>query len=361
MFFGNKQQVIELEAKNQQLIQQLQQSQQALESAQTENTDLNQQLTDKDQRYADIKQMMLILLDSIHSVEEIRQAVGNLADKIIKEDNALSNLNEIFSQSSEVLASMSSTVEDIGSRASQSSEKMGSLREVSDSIANFVSVIANISDQTNLLALNAAIEAARAGDQGRGFAVVADEVRSLAQNTGNATSEIGSLIDTIDSDSETAAKQINQLCEYTTTIAEQNSTLDGTYQQIIKSSKQMRDVINQSALSAFIQTIKLDHIVWKADVYSVVFENSAKSIDDFTQHTNCRLGQWYYNGEGKKYASLSTYSAIEEPHKRIHSTGIEAMLAAKANDTKATRESLKKMEGYSAEVFRHLSALESSA
>ncbi len=360
MFFGNKQQIEELEAKNRQLADQLKQSQQTLESAQAETNDLNQRLSDKDAHYAETKQMMLMLLDSLKSVADIRESVANLADKIIEKDNAMSNLNEVFTESTAVLSNISATVDEIGQRAIESSEKMGSLREVSDSIASFVSVIANISDQTNLLALNAAIEAARAGDQGRGFAVVADEVRSLAQNTGNATSEIGSLIDTIDSDSEMAATQINQLCEYTTTIAEQNTALGSSYQHILESSKQMRDVIKQSALSAFIQTVKLDHIVWKGDVYSKMFENSSKSIDDFAKHTDCRLGKWYYQGDGKQYADHQAYSALEEPHKRIHAAGIEAMLAAKEDDAHAARESLRKMEDASIEVFRHLATLENS-
>ncbi len=358
MFFGNTQKIQELEAQNKQLTDQLQQSRQSLESAQAEKTDLNQQISNKGAHDIESKQMMLMLLDSLHSVEDIRESVANLANNIIEKDKAMSSLNDVFTQSTEVLGSISSTVSEIGQRAIESSKKMGSLRAVSDNIASFVSVIANISDQTNLLALNAAIEAARAGDQGRGFAVVADEVRSLAQNTGNATSEIGSLIDTIDSDSEMAATQINQLCEYTTTIAEQNSSLDGSYQHILESSKQMRDVIKQSALSAFIQTVKLDHLVWKADVYAKILENSNKSIDDFSKHTDCRLGEWYYQGDGKKYAGHQTYLAIEEPHKRVHAAGVEAMLAAKADDQKAAKESLRKMEDASNQVFRHLSALE---
>jgi len=361
MFFGNKKRIEELQAKNEELANQFQQAEASLQTVQSENIELNQKIKDINVEHSAETSISMMMLDSAQSISDIRESVATLAMQIIEKDKELSSLNADFAKSTEILTSISGTVSEIGTRANESSKKMSSLRDVSDSIANFVSVIANISDQTNLLALNAAIEAARAGDQGRGFAVVADEVRALAQNTGNATAEIGSLIDTIDSDSATAAKQIQQLCEFTETITEQNATLDHSYQNILTSSKEMRKIINRSALSAFIQTVKLDHIVWKSDVYAMVFERSGKSIDDFAKHTDCRLGKWYYQGDGQNYSTHLSFAALEDPHKRVHAAGIEAMLAGKENNKPAVNESLKKMEQASMEVFEHLSALDSGS
>ena len=49
--------------------------------------------------------------------------------------------------------------------------------------------------QTTMLSLNASIEAARAGESGKGFAVVATEMTKMADETGQATSQIASMLD----------------------------------------------------------------------------------------------------------------------------------------------------------------------
>ena len=85
-----------------------------------------------------------------------------------------------------------------------SSEVVAKLGERSKEIGNIVEVISGISGQTNLLALNAAIEAARAGEHGRGFAVVAEEVRKLAEESQNASKQIGDLIGAIQNETEQA-------------------------------------------------------------------------------------------------------------------------------------------------------------
>ena len=79
----------------------------------------------------------------------------------------------------------------------ESSSKVQQLGRMSRRITGFIASIRELADMTNLLSLNAAIEAARAGKHGKGFGVVADEVRRLAEQSANAATEAGDLVQDI--------------------------------------------------------------------------------------------------------------------------------------------------------------------
>ncbi|MBX3630940.1 MAG: PAS domain S-box protein [Nitrosomonas sp.] len=121
------------------------------------------------------------LEETASSMEELTSTVSQNAENSVQASQLSSEAAEIVSKGGQMMGDVKTTMSSIN----ESSQKIGSIIGVIDSIAF----------QTNILALNAAVEAARAGEQGKGFAVVANEVRNLAQKSATAAKEIKSLID----------------------------------------------------------------------------------------------------------------------------------------------------------------------
>ena len=150
------------------------------------------------------------------------------------------------------------TVSETVNFATEAIEKLG---ERSKEIGKMVDMIEGISSQTNLLALNAAIEAARAGESGRGFAVVAEEVRELAEESSEATAQITSLIEDIQS-------------ETTATVNSMDTNIEEVEKQI--------EIINKAGDS-------LEHMVEASDETSNKvnkMKGFADSLDDIIDTIN---------------------------------------------------------------------------
>lgn len=123
---------------------------------------------------------------------------------------------EMSSTISEIAANTakgSQTTMDAVKKAEDVSNKVNDLGQAASQISKVTEAIAEISEQTNLLALNATIEAARAGEAGKGFAVVAAEIKALAQQTAQATSEIGSRIGEVQTTTKESVSAIESIVE----------------------------------------------------------------------------------------------------------------------------------------------------
>jgi len=92
----------------------------------------------------------------------------------------------------------------------ETEKRIKRLGERSQEITRVVNLINTIAERTHILALNASMHAASAGEAGRGFVVVADEVQRLAESARQATLEISTLVNNIQTETAGAAATMNE-------------------------------------------------------------------------------------------------------------------------------------------------------
>jgi len=280
---------------------------------------------------------------------QIREELAKNAGQLQHEHQALTALDEIFGQTHQALANLEHRAAQISKDAEQSASVTAVLDGTANAINQLISSIQEISDQTNLLALNAAIEAARAGEAGRGFAVVADEVRQLAGKAHQASNQIEQLVRQIIDQTGQIRGMVNQSQHSASDVAASSGQIETVVAKVISTSSHMQKVISQSSTMAFLNTVKLDHAVWKHHVYQLIQEQ--RFSESVNAHSECRLGKWYFEGEGKKrYSGMRSFQQLDTPHKAVHQCGRDALAAGLRGDHQAMQQALVQMEQSSQQV-----------
>ena len=286
---------------------------------------------------------------------------GSKSQRLAAQQVLAEESSEMADQSTLAVASIAGGLDRLSAESLDTSSRVQALNKRADQIGGIVQLIREVADQTNLLALNAAIEAARAGEQGRGFAVVADEVRKLAERTTSATSEIAALVGTIQSETGELETTIGSLAAEAGKCAAEGHAVHERMGILCEHARDISRSIDDSSLLGFIELAKVDHLIYKLEVYRKVSGMSDKPADSFSSHTSCRLGRWLHEGPGTQFARFPAHRDIEGPHARVHGMGKEAIRAAEDNQPVAAAEAIAQMESASMGVFRSLTELGASA
>jgi methyl-accepting chemotaxis protein len=344
---------------NHQLNQEVNELRSQLESLEAQNNELSVQLNQTSKADSGSFEQLLIkcTLDCIDQIEAVRTSNYGSFQNIDQQNQSTGHISELFETSSTALGKIVSGMEGLANEMGSMTDNITGLSEKADRINTFVSTISKISDQTNLLALNAAIEAARAGEAGRGFSVVADEVRALANNTNTSANEVAELVTEIIKSTSETVTSVNDIQASNSTMSEGIEKLNENFSSIVDTSMAMKSTLGQASLQTFIQTVKLDLFVFKGDVYAVATGNSHKSINDFADHSASRLGQWYKNEGREQYGSTSTFNRIDEPHKAVYRSGVEALTLILAGEKDEAIGHLNKMEQASSQLISLLDDL----
>ncbi len=296
------------------------------------------------------------------SFGEFQKSLLNLANSLKEEkDNAL-DASSTSINSRSAMEQITRNLLRMAQKTQSTAHSVDQLNQRADQIGGIIKLIKEIADQTNLLALNAAIEAARAGEQGRGFAVVADEVRKLAERTGQATNEISSLVSSIQNETGNARDEMVQNASEAEQFSREGESATESMQALLTLSQNMEGAIAASALRGFVELAKVDHLVFKFEVYKVFMGISEKTGNDFAAHTACRLGKWYYEGDGKDcFSQLPGYREIEPPHVAVHRHGKASVEYYRGGNYAMALENVEKMEEASMGVLQELDRMAVSA
>ena len=142
-------------------------------------------------------------------------------------------------------------------------------------------------------------------------------MRNLASRSADAAKQIKEVVTTIQKETE----KIKESSDLVTSVVNDTkgriqalSQLMNTFQ---KNSNRAVFEVESISNKIFINLAKLDHVIYKNNLYQLIFGNSHnfKPVD----HTQCRLGQWYNTGLGKQEFSFThSYKGLDNPHSIVH-------------------------------------------
>lgn len=153
-------------------------------------------------------------------ITDTTKAVNGMTSSILQVSTNANQAAEVAQRSLQAASQGSQAVQNtiagmngIREQIQETSKRIKRLGESSQEIGEIVELISDITEQTNILALNAAIQAASAGEAGRGFTVVAEEVQRLAERSSEATKQIGAIVKTIQTDTNSAVAAMEKSTE----------------------------------------------------------------------------------------------------------------------------------------------------
>ncbi|HCM63181.1 MAG TPA: chemotaxis protein [Morganella sp. (in: Bacteria)] len=295
------------------------------------------------------------LLEGISAIEIIRNSLLDSSNRLASEQSTLDEMTYHNGETRQHMHELNDVLDDISEHADKGLDYTKKLVFTLEQINQNIDNIERLSNQTNLLAVNSAIEASHVGSRGAGFSVISREIKQLSGEIQEEATTITSFTGKIQSHAHhihTDAKDNQKLVVSIRNIAVQ---AESRLQNMITCSSRMQAIIHFVAIQQFLNTVKLDHVIWKGDIYSRLLDENADLL--VNDHTQCRLGKWYYADEGQKFISHDAYRRLERPHKTVHLSGRKA-LEARAQGCRRDEEMyLGEMESASRSVIQHIDNL----
>ncbi len=229
---------------------------------------------------------------------EIQNILQDVDDQT-KEMTALSeSTREAVEEGVALIEQLEAQAKEVASINKQTETSTNNLNNRIHEVDAITETILGISSQTNLLALNASIEAARAGEAGKGFAVVADEIRNLAEETRQATEQIGQIISKLTEEAEVAIRSmeqstacivrqnemINSTGEKLTDIHNNTNSLTGGVEKVTESVESVLNATGQITDSIANLSATSEEVAASSESALSLSESSVDAMEEMNQH-----------------------------------------------------------------------------
>lgn len=161
------------------------------------------------------------------SIEETSASLLEISGMIQSNTRNSENANQLAQSIQTVSDDTRRHMDDLANAMSEileSNQKIFQLVKIIEEIGEKTEIIDEIVFKTQLLSFNASVEAERAGEHGRGFAVVAQEVGNLAQMSGQAATDISSIVKRSIREAEKVAQENKGRVEYGENLAKSTNS-----------------------------------------------------------------------------------------------------------------------------------------
>jgi len=291
----------------------------------------------------------------------VADEVRKLAEKSAIATNEIGSLiNGIQTAATDAVSAIQQNAEEV-ERGVQNAERAGQvLQNILESVDVANRQVANIAAASQEIAassgdLVASIESVSA---------VVEENTAATEEMAAGSAEVMEAIETMVSISEENAAAVEEVSAATEEVSAQVEEVAASAESLNELAEQLTITIGQfkldeaGGIATQIELFKQAHLRWVDKLSAMMAGQLSFSDHELDDHTQCTLGQWYYDGGGKRFRQLPAFRALEEPHQALHRMVHQVIQAYNRNDRSEAQAGLAQVKTLSQEIVSKLDDLE---